>query len=98
MPPYDPAKWMDQLMTCTHLPEGDMKTLCEHVRALLMEESNIQPVASPVTICGDIHGQFWDLLELLRRGGKVPETSYIFMVRRVLFDYDLWWDDNGERC
>ncbi|KAJ7091948.1 Metallo-dependent phosphatase-like protein [Mycena belliarum] len=79
MPSYDPAKWMDQLMGCTHLPEADMKTLCEHVRALLMEESNIQPVASPVTICGDIHGQFWDLLELLRRGGPVPETSYIFM-------------------
>lgn len=44
-----------------------------------MEESNVQPVSSPVTICGDIHGQFWDLLELLRKGGMVPETSYIFM-------------------
>ncbi|KAJ6629494.1 Metallo-dependent phosphatase-like protein [Mycena sp. CBHHK59/15] len=75
----DPAKWIDTLMTCTPLPEADMKALCEHVRALLMEESNIQPVRSPVTVCGDIHGQFWDLLELLRRGGSVPETSYIFM-------------------
>lgn len=45
-----------------------------------MEESNIQPVSSPVTICGDIHGQFWDLLELLRRGGEVDEgTCYVFM-------------------
>lgn len=58
-----------------------MKILCAHVRAILMEESNIQPVSSPVTICGDIHGQFWDLLELLRKGGDVPGTSYIFMVR-----------------
>ena len=38
-------------------------------------------IDSPVTICGDIHGQFWDLLELLRKGGMVPETSYIFMPR-----------------
>jgi serine/threonine-protein phosphatase 6 catalytic subunit len=60
-----------------------MKILCERVRAILMEESNIQPVSSPVTICGDIHGQFWDLLELLRKGGSVPETSYIFMVCAV---------------
>ncbi|CAK5262151.1 unnamed protein product [Mycena citricolor] len=79
MPQYDPDRYINQLHTCTHLPEADMKLLCEHVRTLLMEEGNIQPVSSPVTICGDIHGQFWDLLELLRRGGPVPETSYIFM-------------------
>lgn len=56
-----------------------MRILCDKVRNILMEESNVQPVSSPVTICGDIHGQFWDLLELLRKGGMVPETSYIFM-------------------
>ncbi|OJA08110.1 hypothetical protein AZE42_08039 [Rhizopogon vesiculosus] len=81
MPSYDPDKWIEQLMECRHLPEPDMKVLCDRVRAILMEESNIQPVSSPVTICGDIHGQFWDLLELLRKGGQVPETSYIFMAR-----------------
>jgi hypothetical protein len=46
----------------------------------LSEESNIQSVATPVTICGDIHGQFWDLEELFRVGGQLPETNYIFMV------------------
>lgn len=45
-----------------------------------MEESNVQPVSSPVTVCGDIHGQFHDLLELFRTGGECPGTSYIFMV------------------
>jgi len=44
-----------------------------------MEESNVQPVNSPVTVCGDIHGQFYDLLELFRQGGEIPKTSYIFM-------------------
>ncbi|KAI8992746.1 Metallo-dependent phosphatase [Trametes punicea] len=86
MATFDPDKWLAQLMECQHLPEADMKVLCDRVRSILLEESNIQPVSSPVTICGDIHGQFWDLLELLRKGGMVPETSYIFMARMCLSD------------
>ena len=85
MAAYDLDRWIEQLMQCQHLSEADMKALCDKVRCILMEESNIQPVSSPVTICGDIHGQFWDLLELLRKGGSVPETSYIFMARMLLF-------------
>ncbi|KAI6105187.1 hypothetical protein EV401DRAFT_2013296, partial [Pisolithus croceorrhizus] len=64
---YDPDKWIAQLMDCQHLPEQDMKILCDTIRAILLEESNIQPVSTPVTICGDIHGQFWDLLERRQR-------------------------------
>ena len=35
-------------------------------------ESNIQPVSTPVTVCGDLHGQFYDVLELFRVAGGVP--------------------------
>lgn len=48
-------------------------------RDVLLEESNVQPVRCPVTVCGDVHGQFHDLMELFRIGGKAPDTNYLFM-------------------
>lgn len=39
----------------------------------------MQPVQCPVTICGDIHGQFHDLIELFKIGGDIPDTNYLFM-------------------
>ncbi|XP_065888901.1 serine/threonine-protein phosphatase 6 catalytic subunit-like [Dysidea avara] len=72
-------RWIEITMECKYLPENELKMLCDHVCDLLLEECNVQPVSSPVTVCGDIHGQFYDLEELFRTGGQVPDTSYIFM-------------------
>jgi serine/threonine-protein phosphatase 2A catalytic subunit len=46
---------------------------------VLIEESNVQPVRAPVTVCGDVHGQFHDLMELFKIGGPCPDTNYLFM-------------------
>jgi len=75
----DLDKWIENIRRCELLPELDLKHLCEYVQEIMLEESTVHPVSSPVTICGDIHGQFHDLLELFRCGGECPETSYIFM-------------------
>ncbi|PYH87081.1 Metallo-dependent phosphatase [Aspergillus uvarum CBS 121591] len=32
-----------------------------------------------MTVCGDIHGQYHDLIELFRRSGPCPDTNYLFM-------------------
>lgn len=52
--------------------------ICEKVKEIFQNESNVQTVRTPVTICGDIHGQFYDLLELFKIGGQCPETNYLF--------------------
>ncbi|KAJ8346464.1 hypothetical protein SKAU_G00278650 [Synaphobranchus kaupii] len=79
MAPLDLDKYVEIARQCKYLPENDLKRLCDYVCDLLLEESNVQPVSTPVTVCGDIHGQFYDLCELFRTGGQVPDTNYIFM-------------------
>lgn len=57
------------------MPEPDCTKLIEKAREIMAEESNVQPVKAPVTICGDVHGQFHDLIELFRIGGWIPDTN-----------------------
>lgn len=49
--------WIEIAKECKYLPENDLKKLCDIVSEIMLEESNVQPVSTPVTVCGDIHGQ-----------------------------------------
>lgn len=44
-----------------------------------MQESNVVHVQAPVTVVGDIHGQFFDLIEIFKIGGWCPDTNYLFL-------------------
>ena len=48
-------------------------------KEIVRRENNIEVVKCPVTVCGDIHGQFYDFQELFRIGGDLPDTNYLFM-------------------
>ncbi|KAI9884229.1 MAG: hypothetical protein M1823_003978 [Watsoniomyces obsoletus] len=75
----DLDKAIAQLRACRLIPERDVRSLCYRIIESLSEEGNIVSVHAPVTIVGDIHGQFHDLQELFRVGGDVPESAYLLM-------------------
>jgi serine/threonine-protein phosphatase PPG1 len=56
-----------------------IEAICAKTKELLMRESNVVHVRAPVTVVGDIHGQFFDLIEIFRIGGNCPDTNYLFL-------------------
>ena len=70
---------LEMLWQGEFLKEAQFKKIYDKAKEIIQKEQNIINIPLPVTICGDIHGQFPDLLELFRVGGRVPETNYIFM-------------------
>lgn len=65
--------------TLASLGEPEIKMLCERVRPILLGQAMLLELEAPIKICGDIHGQFTDLLRLLEYGGFPPESNYLFL-------------------
>jgi Calcineurin-like phosphoesterase. len=61
------------------LAESVIEAICAKTKELLMRESNVVHVRAPVTVVGDIHGQFYDLIEIFKIGGWCPDTNYLFL-------------------
>jgi serine/threonine-protein phosphatase 2B catalytic subunit len=46
---------------------------------IFRKEANLLILEEPITICGDIHGQFFDLLRLMEIVGDPKKTQYLFL-------------------
>jgi len=61
------------------LSEAEVKGLALKCREVLMSQSALVELEAPIKICGDIHGQYYDLLRLFENGGFPPAANYLFL-------------------
>jgi len=82
------TKWLDEIISSLiSVKNGkpvnpsvkDCIKLCDQARVKLMGQPMLLDLGAPIKICGDIHGQFSDLLRLFEYGGFPPESNYLFL-------------------
>mmetsp|Transcript_48496 Transcript_48496/g.71900 ORF Transcript_48496/g.71900 Transcript_48496/m.71900 type:complete len:400 (-) Transcript_48496:395-1594(-) len=61
------------------LSEAEIKMLCLRSRDVLIGQPMLLELEAPIKICGDVHGQYYDLLRLFEYGGFPPEANYVFL-------------------
>merc|ERR1712127_142643 len=61
------------------MTEAEVRGLCLKSRELFLQQPILLELEAPLKICGDIHGQYTDLLRLFEYGAFPPEANYLFL-------------------
>ncbi|KAG2722085.1 hypothetical protein I3843_02G097700 [Carya illinoinensis] len=61
------------------LSEAEIRQLCLVSKDIFLGQPNLLELEAPIKICGDIHGQYNDLLRLFEYGGFPPRSNYLFL-------------------
>ncbi|VEU35301.1 unnamed protein product [Pseudo-nitzschia multistriata] len=65
--------------TVAELEEDAIISLCSAAKELFLSKPMVLRLNAPIKICGDLHGQYFDLLRLMDHSGRPPNTSYLFL-------------------
>ena len=87
-PPPDPIQSIcNRLLSLRGSPPGtladiselEIKEICNRVKPILLSQPMLLELEAPLKICGDVHGQYTDLLRLFEYGGFPPDSNYLFL-------------------
>jgi hypothetical protein len=59
--------------------EAEIRGLCIKSREVFMQQPILLELEAPIKVCGDIHGQYYDLLRLFEYGSFPPDANYLFL-------------------
>jgi len=65
--------------TSAELLDSEIMYLITTVTEIFTSQDVLLQLQAPLTICGDVHGQFHDLLRIFLIGGYPPQTNYLFL-------------------
>jgi len=68
--------------TEVHLPEEDIVVICRAARNVFLAQPALLELKAPINVCGDIHGQYHDLLRIFEMMGfpdEPTEGGYLFL-------------------
>ncbi|KAM0130599.1 hypothetical protein ACHAPC_001628 [Botrytis cinerea] len=82
--PQDPSKPNLQFLKQHFYREGRLTEeqalfILEEGTKVLKQEPNLLEMDAPITVCGDVHGQYYDLMKLFEVGGDPADTRYLFL-------------------
>ncbi|KAL7738262.1 hypothetical protein ACLKA6_006593 [Drosophila palustris] len=61
------------------MDKKDIQAICHDARQVFLSENMCLAVSAPIVVVGDVHGQFEDLLRILRIKGFPPMQRYLFL-------------------
>jgi len=61
------------------LPLDVVMAICGRAREVFMEQPMLLELEAPLSLCGDVHGQYHDLLRIFEHGGFPPQANYLFL-------------------
>jgi len=58
---------------------NEISLICKKALSILKEENSLLKLEAPMIVCGDIHGQYYDLLRIFNHIGHPPSFKYLML-------------------